>query len=94
MNVKISEAVVGRIRDSVDSGRNGIENTAASAPKSVDAGELSAMMNGMLSKLTDSAGTISEVLSVVRDRVDDAAANFWKQDAEAAAEAKQQESSM
>lgn len=94
MNVKISEAVLGRIRESMDHGRNRIEDTASSAPKSVDAGELSAMMHGMLSKLTDSAGTISEVLSVVRDRVDDAAANFWEQDAETAAEAKQRETSM
>ncbi|MGH3350898.1 MAG: hypothetical protein ACRDPS_09560 [Nocardioides sp.] len=94
MSVKISHAVVTSVRGSVDKGRDAIEGTASSAPKSVDAGEMSAMMNGMLSKITDSAATVSDLLAVVGDRVDDAARNFWTVDAEAAAEGSRQKGSM
>ncbi|MCY7396920.1 MAG: hypothetical protein LH468_12370 [Nocardioides sp.] len=72
------------LRATLGQGRSGIEETAASAPAGIDAGELSAMLSSMLSRVADSAALVSDSLEAVSAQVSEVGAEFWNVDADVA----------
>lgn len=78
--LNIPAAVLEEVRSALADGRTAIEDVAGSAPASVDAGEMTAMILGMLARVVDNAATVSEGLSAVADQVAEAEAEFWEVD--------------
>lgn len=72
--------VLDAVRSRLGTGRSAIEGVAASAPDSVDAGEMTALILGMLARVVDNAAAVSEGLAAVGAQVDGAEAEFWDVD--------------
>lgn len=83
--LSVPASVLGGVRAVLSSGRSDLESVASSAPASVDAGEMTAMLLGMLGSVVDNAAAVSEGLAAVHDQVDVAEAEFWETDAAEAA---------
>lgn len=81
----IPAGVLATVRARLQDGRAALEETAASAPRNVDAGDLTPMVQGMLAKALDNAASISTGLSAIGAQVDEAGAHFWEVDAAQAA---------
>ena len=79
-DLQIPPAVLSAVQGHLQRGRNALEDSASSAPRNVDAGDLTPMIQGMLSKAIDNAASISSGLSAVRAQVADAGAHFWEVD--------------
>jgi hypothetical protein len=78
--LSIPGPVLEEVRSALSDGRATIEDVAGSAPASVDAGEMTAMILGMLAKVVDNAATVSEALAAVGAQVAEAEAEFWEVD--------------
>lgn len=83
-DLQVSPGVVGSIRAELGKGRQGLEDSAGSAPSSIDAGEMTAMLLSMLSRVTEQAATVSASLGAIGDQVGEAGAAFWETDSEIA----------
>jgi hypothetical protein len=81
----VPASVLAEVRSALSSGRSGLESVASSAPASVDAGEMTAMLLGMLATVVDNAAGVSEGLVAVHDQVAVAETAFWETDAAEAA---------
>jgi hypothetical protein len=77
----VPPATLGTIRGFLDSAAVGLEETAGSAPSGLDGGDMTPLLTAMLSKLVDSAATMSEGLTLVSGQVDETEADFWTSDA-------------
>lgn len=78
--LRVSPATVGAIRGFLDSAAAGLEETAGSAPAGLDGGEMTPLLTAMLSRLVDSAATMSEGLTLVGGQVGETEADFWASD--------------
>lgn len=83
--LRVPPGVLSAVTSALNDGRAGLEDTSGSSPQGVDAGEMTAMITGMLGKLCDSAGTLSQSLGAMSAQVDEAHAEFWRVDADQAA---------
>lgn len=83
--LRVPPAVLSAVTAGLAHGRSALEKTSGSAPRGVDAGEMTAMITGMLGKLLDSSGTLSQSLDAMGAQVDEAHAEFWRVDADQAA---------
>ena len=72
------------IRAELSRGEAAIEDSASSAPKDIDAGELSAMLTGMMAKVLGRAADVSEGIAGVSAQVGEAGTHFWEIDTEIA----------
>ena len=70
------EGLAGRLTKAAGS----VEDTAGSAPSGVDAGDLTAMIAGMISAVADNAASVSEALTAMGAQVGTAQADFWSAD--------------
>lgn len=82
--LQVSAATLAEIRAELGKGRDALEGSGSSAPRGIDAGDLTAMLTGMLSKVLDSAATMSQGLACVSDQVAEAGTAFWETDADVA----------
>lgn len=79
--LRVPPATLSSIRGLLDTAAGDIEATAGSAPQGLDGGDMTPLLTAMLSKMVDSAATLSEGLTVVSAQVTDAEADFWTSDA-------------
>lgn len=79
--LRVPPAVLDTVRADLDAGRQALEDAAGSAPSGVDAGELTALLLGMLGKVSGNAAAVSEGLAAASAQVADAGADFWEVDA-------------
>lgn len=82
--VRVPPATLGAIRGHLDAAAADVEETAGSAPRNVDGGDMTPLLTAMLSKLVDSAASMSEGLSVTSSQVGATDADFWMSDADVA----------
>ncbi len=82
--LRVPSATLGAIRSELATGRTALEDTASSSPRAIDAGEMTAMLTAMMSKVIDNAATVSESLGGVSGQVAEAGSNFWETDADVA----------
>lgn len=82
--LKVPAATLSEITSELGKGQSALEDTASSAPAGVDAGDLTAMLTGMLSKVLERAASVSEGLAGVSSQVAEAGTHFWETDAEVA----------
>lgn len=80
--MEMPAAVLAAVRAELATGRTDLEAVAGSAPAGVDAGDMTAMILGMLGKVVDNAAAVSEGLAVVSSEVDEAEADVWEVDAD------------
>lgn len=83
--LKVPAATLAEVRDRLGAGRSALEESASSAPRTVDGGEVTALLTGMLSRVLDNAAAVSEALGAVSSQVAEAGTAFWETDAEVAA---------
>lgn len=83
--VQVSAAALAAVRGELSSGRSGLEGVAASAPASVDAGEMTAMILGMLGRVVDNAAAVSDGVAAVSAEVNVVEATYWDVDTDVAA---------
>lgn len=81
----IPPATLELVRSTWETARESLEETASSAPSAVDAGELTAMLTSMLSRVVASSATVSDSLSAASAQVGETGAAFWELDADVAA---------
>ena len=79
--LRVPESTLAEIRHELGKGRNALEDAGSSAPRSIDAGEMSAMLTAMMAKVLENAATMSEGLAGVSSQVGEAGASFWETDA-------------
>lgn len=79
-DLQVPAATLDAIRTQLGTARATVEDTASSAPGSLDGGDATPLLSAMLSKLTDSAASLSEGLALVSSQVDDTEADFWTTD--------------
>lgn len=84
-DLQIPPGVLTAVQGHLQDGRSALEDTASSAPRNVDAGDLTPMIQGMLATAIGNAASISSGLSAVRAQVAEAGTHFWEVDAEQAA---------
>ncbi|MGH3361246.1 MAG: hypothetical protein ACRDOM_02190 [Nocardioides sp.] len=84
--LQVSPATLARIRSDLGKGREALEGSASSAPSGIDAGEMTAMLTGMMSKVVDNAAAVSEALGGMSAQVSGTGAHFWEVDADVAAD--------
>lgn len=82
--LSLSPATLAEITGELGRGRAAIEDCASSSPRSVDAGELTAMLTGMLAKVIDNASTVSETIGGCSAQAGEAGSHFWEVDADVA----------
>ena len=78
--LRIPAGVLSDIRGELGKGSDALEGTGGSAPRGIDAGEMTAMLTGMMSKVVDQAAALSEGLSGVSAQVGEADTHFWETD--------------
>lgn len=78
--VRVPPATLAAIRGVLDSARTTLEETAHSAPGSVDGGDMTPVLTAILAKLTDGAATMSEGLAAISGQVSESEADFWVTD--------------
>ncbi len=78
--VRVPPGTLTTIRGYLDTAAARIEETAASAPRAIDAGDMTPLLTAMLSTLVGSAATMSEGLSVTSSQVGETEADFWTSD--------------
>jgi hypothetical protein len=78
--LSVPPGVLSDIQGELGKGSDAIEGTAGSAPRAIDAGEMTAMLTGMMSKVLDQAAALSEGLSGVCAQVGEADTHFWETD--------------
>ena len=81
----ISAAALDSVREELGRGETAIEESASSAPEGIDAGDLTAMLTGMMAKVLDRAADVSEGIAAVSAQVGEAGTHFWEIDTETAA---------
>lgn len=81
----VPAGVLDEIRSSLGTGASGLESCGSSAPGSIDAGDATAVLSGMLSRLVDNAGALSESLTAISSQVGSVGAEFWRVDSGEAA---------
>ena len=69
MTIDLSWATAEEIASGLDSARTRIEETAGSAPSAVDAGEATAIITAMISRVSESAAGLSEGLAAASGKV-------------------------
>lgn len=84
--LRVPHATLAGIRDRLHDGRAALEETGGSAPRSVDAGELTGVVAGLLATVVDHAAALSEVLGGVQAAVAEAGDHFRETDAGVAAD--------
>lgn len=77
MSIEVDQSTLQSLRRTLDSASTDLEGTAGSAPGSVDAGAMSAVINGLLSKLAESAGELSTGLMAASAGVAGSAEDYW-----------------
>jgi hypothetical protein len=82
--LQVPAATLAEIRAELGRGRSALEDCGSSAPGGVDAGDVTAILTGMLSKVLDSAAAMSEGLAGVSSQVGEAGTTFWETDASVA----------
>lgn len=82
--LKVPTATLAEIQTELGRGESALEDTAASAPTAIDAGDLTAMLTSMMSKVIDRAASVSEGLAGISSQVAEAGAHFWEVDADVA----------
>ena len=83
--LRVPPATLAAIRGFLDAAASGLEGTAGSAPTGLDGGDMTPLLTAMLSKVVDSAATMSEGLTLVSAQVDETEADFWASDADVSA---------
>jgi hypothetical protein len=84
-DLQVPPGVLSAVQAHLQEGRDALEESAGSAPRTVDAGDLTPMIQGMIAKALDNAASISSGLSAARGQVAEAGTHFWEVDAEQAA---------
>ena len=79
--MNIPGPVLDAVRSELGNGRTSIEGVAGSAPGTVDAGDLTALILSMLGRVVDNAAAVSEGLAAVSDQVTEVEVEFWELDA-------------
>jgi hypothetical protein len=79
--LRVPASTLAEIRAELGRGRSALEEAGSSAPRSVDAGDMTAMLTGMLSKALEGAATMSEGIAGVSSQVGEAGTTFWETDA-------------
>lgn len=79
--LRVPAATLAEIRAQLGRGRGALEECGASAPRGVDAGDVTALLTGMLSRVLESAAAVSEGLAAVSGQVGEAGTTFWETDA-------------
>ncbi|QZY28790.1 hypothetical protein [Nocardioides coralli] len=82
--LRVPPAALDQIRAELGRGRSALEECGPSTPRGIDAGEMTAMLTGMLSRVLDSAAAMSEGLAAVSSQVGEAGTTFWETDASVA----------
>ena len=80
MTIELAWATAESIASGLDQAHARIDDTAGTAPTDVDAGEVSALVSAMLSRVTESAAGVSEGLSAASGKVTSAAASLLNAD--------------
>lgn len=80
----IPPGTLGSVRAELGRGETAIEDSASSAPTAIDAGDMSAMLTGMMAKVLDRAADVSEGITAVSGQVGEAGTHFWEVDTEIA----------
>lgn len=83
--LRVSPAALAEIRSQLGRGRQALEDSASSAPRDIDAGDMTAMLTGMLSRALENAATVSTALAAISDQVGNAGTAFWETDEEVGA---------
>lgn len=77
-------ATLERIARTLTTAAAGLEDCGGSAPGGVDGGDLSSLISSMISKVTESAGGLSEGLTAAGGQVSASAASYAASDDSAA----------
>ncbi len=80
----VPATTLSEIRNELGKGRSALEDTASSVPSGIDAGDLTAMVTGMMSKVIERAAEVSEGLAGISGQVAEAGSHFWEVDADVA----------
>lgn len=80
-DLQISTVTLSTIRKLLDTAADGLEDTADSAPATIDAGDMTPLLTEMMAKVVSNAAAMSEGLSSVSAQVDVAGRDFWSTDA-------------
>jgi hypothetical protein len=80
VGVTIDPERIRGIGTTLDDAAEAIEALGASAPSSVDAGIMSGVVHGLLSKMTESTGNVSTALRAVADSVEGSRSRWWDAD--------------
>lgn len=79
--VRVPPATLAAIRIVLGDARTTLEESAGTAPASVDGGDMAPVLAAMLGKLTECAATMSESLAAISTEVSESEADFWATDA-------------
>ena len=79
--LRVPDTTLAEIRHELGKGRDALEGAGSSAPRTVDAGNMAAMLTGMMAKVLDNTATMSEGLAGVSSLVGEAGTSFWETDA-------------
>lgn len=80
-DLSVPPATLSAIRGLLGAAAEGLEGTAGSAPRALDGGDMTPLLTAMLGRLVESAATMSEGLTAINARVDEAETGFWTTDA-------------
>lgn len=80
--LRVSPGTLAEIRARLAAGRQALEDCAASAPRNLAAGDMTAMLTGMMSRVLDNAALLSTGLAAISDQVGEAGTAFWETDQE------------
>lgn len=78
--LRVPAATLAEIRAELGRGRGALED-CRSAPRTVDAGDATAILAGMMAKVLESAAAMSEGIVAVGEQVGEAGTTFWETDA-------------
>ena len=81
-DLRVPSATLSEIQGELGKGGSALEDTGSSAPSGIDAGDMTAMLTGMMSKVIEQAATLSEGLAAISGQVAEAGSHFWEVDAE------------
>lgn len=78
--LRVSPSTLAEIRSQLSRGRQALEDCASSAPHTIDAGDLTSILTGMMSRALDNAARLSTGLAALGEQVGEAGTTFWETD--------------
>lgn len=80
MSLDVDLEVLSEISTGLRKGATAIERTSESAPRSVDAGVMTSLVDAIMGKVTESAGNLSTALSASAENLDRTRVSYARTD--------------